>query len=798
MITKISKLDNIGSFSNLNQEKVFQYGEKGQNCNIVFGFNGSGKTTVSNAISFFADNSFIGEEEKKEIYDDIKNDDNAVVELSLQNGSPKYPASNEHSKSIYIFNSHFVETHVFNGTKGKIKKFSNIGGEITNKNIDSFNAQITELEKEKKKLDKENDRLNEKHQDITRNRSKNFGKSLTDKNKSIQVQNLLQVSLPTKTIEDLEVDLENLVADYDLSKKQTELKGDLENLRQTDFNQKVDVDLTDIDDLLSKNVQQLSKEFLENKIKEIQNLFKDDLYKQSTEKWFRFGKDVLKKIDINTEEKICPICNTDITNKFKNLLSDYEEYFDDTYDKFIKTLNEKTEATITGIEVVEKCELDADKLEIIVNKYKNLLTGFTIEKHDFTQIKEKLTKLETSLKSKNDNIQQNFNKPLDIDDTITEANLAIARFATLKKSILSLLESKKLNTNTIEDNIRKTYKELILLEFNQIKDSGSLALYIDNNSRVSKIKDIEIPKFKNYLANELKEIKAESKSISKYLIKMGITNFDIDINKDQEDENIVVRYKNSNQEKNKLKNSLSGGEKTALAFAYFLSKFENEINTDDKIRNSVVVIDDPISSLDENRLYSTAYLIHKNFENVKQLIVLSHNLLFLKHFNSLSKKPKCFFLDQDKLSDLPEELRNFESPYYYMLRNLFDFNNGNIEYNQVKKHLPNYIRRILETFLSFKFSRIVNKNGGNRSPGLKEFDDNITQTDLNAEIKEEIKEKIISINSICDQHSHGNMHHTQENFYISEADLRTLAQDTICIIETMDNLHKTCFVKTEN
>jgi AAA15 family ATPase/GTPase len=94
MISKISKLDKIGKFSSITQERDFKYGGKGQNCNIIFGFNGSGKTTLSNTISFFADNSFISEEEKKEIFDDIKNDDNSIIELSLQgNSNIKYPAS---------------------------------------------------------------------------------------------------------------------------------------------------------------------------------------------------------------------------------------------------------------------------------------------------------------------------------------------------------------------------------------------------------------------------------------------------------------------------------------------------------------------------------------------------------------------------------------------------------------------------------------------------------------------------------------------------------------------------------
>ena len=308
-----------------------------------------------------------------------------------------------------------------------------------------------------------------------------------------------------------------------------------------------------------------------------------------------------------------------------------------------------------------------------------------------------------------------------------------------------------------------------------------------------------MPALQNKLADELKKIKAESRGIFKYLVKMGINHFDVNINEDKEDENIVIRYRNLNIEKNKLKNCLSESEKTALALAYFLSKFENEINTDGKIKKSVVVIDDPVSSFDDNRLYSTAYLIWSNFENVKQLIVLSHNFLFLKFFNSFYRSSaNCLFLDQAKISKLPEDLRNFETPYFYMLRSISDFlEEPNGAYNEVRKYLPNFIRRVLETFLSFKFSRIVRKPGGHSGPGLGNFDKNIDNTDMAESTKTDLKEKIAKIKRVADAHSHGNAHHTQENFYISEADLKNLAQNAIDIIEIMDKLHMTTFVANQ-
>lgn len=800
MISKISKLDKIGKFSSVSQEENFKYGGKGQNCNIIFGFNGSGKTTLSNAISFFADNSFISEDEKKEIYDDIKNGDDSIVELSTQgNSTMKYPANSTHSKNIYIFNSNFVATHVFNGTKGKLKKFSNIGGEIKNKEIDNINQQIEVLDEEKKKLENENTKLGEKHEEITKTRSRSFGKTLTDKNKRLLTQDLNNVQLPTDTIENLEVKLTTISADYELSKKQTELSTDLDELRQLNFSS-LNFDFPKIDELLSKNIQQLSKEVLEKKIKEVQNLFSDDQHKQSVEKWFRFGKDVLENTNGNGE-KHCPICNADISERMGLILKDYQGYFDESYENFIKELKLKSDDISTNIVTLEQHELNASKLEKLQIKYAKLLGDLTFEKFDFKDIKAEVVELKESFVSKNGNVQNNFSKPKNIEDDITALNIVLTAFQELKNNVLEFLESKKLNTHTIEGQIRQTYNEIILLEFNQTDKLGAIEKHKVNKNRIEAITDSKetgLPFWKNKLLVELRKLKAESKSISRYLNKMGIDHFDIDINEEQQDENIVIKYKNSTNEKNKLKNCLSDGEKTALAFAYFLSKFENEINTEAKVKESVVVIDDPISSLDDNRLYSTAHLIWRNFEEVKQLIVLSHNFLFLKFFNSFyCGKANCLFLDQGKISVPPSELKNFETPYFFMLQELINFQGGKILYTQCCRYLPNYTRRVLETFLSFKFAKISGTKNKNYSAGIEDFDDSINETSLEANQKKELIYKIKEVKNISDKFAHGNLQHTQENFYISEADLKTLVQNTICVIETMDNLHKTCFVKIE-
>ncbi|MDD5769758.1 MAG: AAA family ATPase [Candidatus Gracilibacteria bacterium] len=794
MIKKISKINNLGKFTDFSQDKIFIYGGIGNNCNIIFGFNGSGKTTISNILGFFSDNSFITEDEKEEIFDDLKNNNDSKIELELQTGNINYPATHKHSKEFYVFNSNFISNHVFDGTNGKIKKFNNISAEITNKDISNINEKILELNEEIIKIDNENNKLENLLDEITKLRSSDFSKILTDKNKRLSKPNILNSITSNNEIIELNKKIDELKNDYELSKKQSEIVKDIEKLGEINFEQ-VSINIEKSYSILGKNIQQLSKEILENKIKEVQNLFIEENYKESVERWFKFGKNILEIFKENSKEK-CPLCNSDISNSLDTILNDYQGYFDKKYEEFIKEINIEKNNLSNLISLIKTFEENYNELNNIKIKYEKNIENIFFEKFDFHSLITDLDKLKNFLEVKNTNIQKiDFEQLSSLQEKITKLNLILLNYENYRTKILKVLNDKKLDTGKIEDKIREVYKEIIIFEFNKKDKSGALEKYKNNINRKKIIledKNDGLIFWKNKLLEELKKIKTESKSISKYLGLMGITHFDIDINENNE-KNIIIKYKNSNLEKNKLRNNLSEGEKTALAFSYFLSKFENEVNTEDKIKKSIIILDDPISSLDENRLYTTAYLIKNNFENTKQIIVLSHNFLFLKFLNSCFKNSNCLFLKQNKLSELPKELQNFETPYFFMLQEIIDFSKGDNEYAKCYKYLPNYTRRVLETFLSFKFAKIISSKNPNQSPGLENFDENIKNSDFEEITKEVLKTKINEIKNISDKFSHGNTQHLQESFYISEEDLKNIVSNTLFIIENMDSLHKTSF-----
>lgn len=74
-----------------------------------------------------------------------------------------------------------------------------------------------------------------------------------------------------------------------------------------------------------------------------------------------------------------------------------------------------------------------------------------------------------------------------------------------------------------------------------------------------------------------------------------------------------------------FRNTLSAGDRNALALAFFFASLDQDAN----LASKVIVIDDPISSLDEHRALTTMQEIRRLAGRTTQVIVLSHNKPFM-------------------------------------------------------------------------------------------------------------------------------------------------------------------------
>lgn len=179
-----------------------------------------------------------------------------------------------------------------------------------------------------------------------------------------------------------------------------------------------------------------------------------------------------------------------------------------------------------------------------------------------------------------------------------------------------------------------------------------------------------------------------------------------DLNFENSDKGYVVLRRG------KPANRLSEGEKTAIAFLYFLVQLQDR---DFDMAEGVVVIDDPISSLDSAAIYQAFSFLKNSTQNSKQLFILTHNHEFLKlvlnWFQNLPSalKKKCSYSmvlcaeaeegRSARIEPLDQLLIDHATEYHYLFKVLYNFRSDGTILSCY--HVPNIARKVLETFLDF-------------------------------------------------------------------------------------------------
>lgn len=195
--------------------------------------------------------------------------------------------------------------------------------------------------------------------------------------------------------------------------------------------------------------------------------------------------------------------------------------------------------------------------------------------------------------------------------------------------------------------------------------------------------------------------------------------------------------------------NLSEGEKTAIAFVYFITKLKENGNN---IKNTIVVVDDPVSSFDSNHLFHAYSFLRTQCTEALQLFVLTHNFTYFKlvrdWFTGTNKnrvargKPEnCFFYRLDAppgsprhslLVDADDSLKNYGSEYHYIFKKLYEYK-AHTTLNRDEAFLTaNLARKLMESFFTFKFPKRRSDISQLMDVGLKDC------TITTAEIKEKI------------------------------------------------------------
>ncbi|MCX6178679.1 MAG: AAA family ATPase [Chlorobiales bacterium] len=238
------------------------------------------------------------------------------------------------------------------------------------------------------------------------------------------------------------------------------------------------------------------------------------------------------------------------------------------------------------------------------------------------------------------------------------------------------------------------------------------------------------------------------------------------------------------------KECLSEGDKSTIALAFFLSKLDIDPNRQDKI----LIFDDPLSSLDTNRRTYTIGIIKTLFQQMKQVVVLSHNEFFLheigKDFGGAVKNTlritenfaaKASVIEECDLDSL------VKNDYFKHIEALEAFRIT--PDHSIKDTVLGWLRNVLEAHLRFKFYKEIRL-----MTGLKTFGRLVSFLDTSGVVfrdngnRSTIISNLNLINGVSWKQHHGdpNPDYTTLGMNpntITAPELDNLIQDTLNLIE---------------
>jgi wobble nucleotide-excising tRNase len=399
------------------------------------------------------------------------------------------------------------------------------------------------------------------------------------------------------------------------------------------------------------------------------------------------------------EATICPFCQSKTMTE--ELISNIRSYFDISYENDLKEIEEYEKKYLDGQEsfmiyimdnnfIAEKYKKDFDlQYEKMQNIVKNNLSKisnklkFPSSKVELVSTNEVLTEINTIITKINIEIAE-YNKKIE-NKEIVLSKLKLEFWSIMRWNYDTDINDYLKNTKDIEDKVNKVNSVIEQLE-----------------GKITAQKNIVSDQQKNTINIEEAII-----NINNGLIDLGIQDFRIEKYSNEDSLYQIVR----NNTGIKVFLTLSEGEKMVISFLYFieLCKGRNIEKSGDV--KKIIVIDDPISSLSHIFVFNIGRMIHHEFLRSKkheQIFILTHSLYFFYELVCMKKEDreeqqKLFRLGKgNKGSDFCvmkyEEIQNDYQSYWSIVK----------DKEQPPALIANCMRNIIEYFFNFVEKKDLN------------------------------------------------------------------------------------------
>lgn len=816
MSIKIKKIDRMFSFCGLNKVCIDREFE---GYNVFFADNGVGKTSITRAFELLIKQN----SQHINRYKTINSKSEPQISFITDSGTITIDSvsltTNLHFK-IEIYNSDFLIQNAPLSSDFALKKLDNEMIVLSDSYLGEETKEENELDQEKNKLQKRKDEISgsQANSDIkdeitkTKEAIKNADDEIEKIRKGITTREIQIVSDEITIRPDALNSKNNFnVDEKELQEKQTKFT-ELYNAIKS-FADLSDINFPDL---------KIEKE-------KLTNLFEFDIEKEAGKvseniknHIIKVGRDFIesgRKIIDTNEFDICPFCMQPIEN---GVLNEYSNYFNDAVGNF----NNATQAMI--LELTNKLRLLNESKNDVMNGLENfkpfMPSNYEQTKNDFKRNIESLgEKLEQIIKLVQDKKGiGDLDKFKEVLGFFESALKACNEVINATQDILKDKKTQQTELNRIKNELKNLKIQKAMRDSFEAQKRRQKALELLNNLKdeLNKI-DSNIKAIDTKLEMLQATKKPDIKVINSYLRALNLTKYSVN-----SDYQLIINQKILSNDDVRI--VLSDGEKTTLAFAYFLARLKLFYKKE-SLKNLVIVIDDPISSLDDGRIYTTSYLVAKinqeiageilkKEEDKAQVFVLTHNHVFMSNiirilgnnasYQQLSRdNDKLIFESKDKVAGY------FDTFYMLLFKEVKKFANEENLTEDYSKALNNgnKIRMLLESFMKTNFisqfiakeyaqqhaftdktlEEIINAiSAANQTHKFKS--DLFSQSDCNIVDGNDLKKKLIGVIKGLHMDSHGSIADFYSQHKTSLYEVQKFAKIAINAMNAL-NPNQVCF-----
>lgn len=705
LIKKIDKIKKLAVFANYTWDKSL---DSFKRFNLIYGWNGSGKTALSRLFDSLASG---------------KNDDFPDLEYQVTIGDQKYSHTDTITTKVRVFNTDYVEGNVsvVDGHANPIYVLGEKSQEVLNQ-VEQDEAVLNGAPGDESNPGKIE--LRRRAKDEQTQLTKKIDKTFTNIAATISAAWSAAGAIRTYRRPDAKKRFDALTGKAVLSEEEMErcaltLSESAEPALQALTNPSIAYDgkAHDFNDVFT-HLQERSKKLLAAHVENVP--IKRLTEHEDLSKWVEDGV-ALHATHSSTH---CEFCQQSLPKERLQALAGHFSEADRQLKKDIDTLLQvisRTKAAISSFNAYDEAKLYKD----LRKPYAERIATFSSSK---TTLVHALDDLAQQLGTKKSKTTEPVLCQKSLDSQPFHDGIAAMN------EVLSQHNERSLNLKQVQDTARSKIEDHYLSTiYDDIYEKGEhlsqLAVEIDilDNGNSDVDGELGINELRERISANRAKVSSAHKScdaINKRLVAFfGRDELAFEVETDSNGNAKGYQLLRSGE----IAKKISEGEKTAIAFAHYLIQLTEQ---DFSLKEGVVVIDDPISSLDGALLYKVCAAIERQTINAGQLFIFTHNMEFFNHIKKwFMHDPQIkgqgenpvpchrMLMIQNRydaslgkrialITDLDPMLRDHESEYHYLFKKLLDFDKDNPQEEGATLRAiydyPNLARKLLECFLAYR------------------------------------------------------------------------------------------------